>query len=345
MHRLFAIAFAAALSLPASAAILAVSPQQAQRLGIRTAPVQAAATKPALSVLGRVMPAPDARVPVPAPFAGTLKSLVRLEGETVNKGDALAVIVSADMRASLAKFEAQQARARSAQAAAERARLLVKEGIAPPRRAEEADAEAAPASADLAALRSAMARAARGGDGEYRLLAPAAGRVAAIQAEIGEAVAAMQPVMAIDTSDAMWVEGALPAAQIGQVHAGDGVTVDGARASGVVTAAGTSIDPRTRSAMLRARLSNAAGLVRGQTVRLTVSSRAEQGSFALPRNSVAELKSGTAVFVQRGGGFEAVPVRVLARGAQTATVAGPLALGERVAVTGVSELEAVSARE
>jgi cobalt-zinc-cadmium efflux system membrane fusion protein len=169
--------------------------------------------------------------------------------------------------------------------------------------------------------------------------------VAVIQAEIGEALAAMQPVVTIDTSDEMWVEAALPAAQIGQVHAGDGVTVDGARASGVVTAAGTSIDPRTRSAMLRARLANAAGMVSGQTVRLTVAARAERGSFAVPRNAVVELRNGMAVFVRRGGGFEAVPVRVLARGAQTATVAGPLAPGEHVAVTGVSELKAAGARE
>ena len=119
----------------------------------------------------------------------------------------------------------------------------------------------------------------------------------------------------------------------------------GKRASGVVIAAGTSIDPKSRSAMLRARLTSAPGLISGQTARLSVATRAEQGSFTLPRNAVAEMKNGTAVFVQRGGGFEAVAVRVLGLGAQSVTVAGPFSLRDRVAVSGVSELKAASARE
>jgi cobalt-zinc-cadmium efflux system membrane fusion protein len=346
MHKLSAAFLFLVLPLQSMAAVLPVSPQQAQRLGIRTAPVRSSAVRPAISVLGHVLPAPDARIPVSAPFAGTLKSLVRLEGEMVKKGDALAVIVSADMRASAARLEAQQAKERSARAAAERARMLVKEGIAPSSRAEEAEAEATSSAADLAGLRSAMARAAQAGsDGEYRLLAPAAGRVSAIQAEAGDTIAAMQPVMAIDTRDEMWVEADLPAARIGLVHAGDRVTVDGTQVSGVVAAAGTSIDPKTRSASLRARLTAAPGLVSGQTLRLSVATQAGDGSFTVPRNAISELKNGTAVFVQRANGFEAVSVRVLGVDAGSATVTGSLSARDRVAVTGVSELKAVSARE
>ena len=69
----------ATLCCPAGAEILPVTPQQAQRLGINTAPVRPAATRPLVSVLGRVTPAPGARTPVSAPFAGTLRALVRLE--------------------------------------------------------------------------------------------------------------------------------------------------------------------------------------------------------------------------------------------------------------------------
>lgn len=335
----------AAFLCPATAKILPVSPQQASRLGIKTAPVKPAATKPLVSVLGRVTPAPDARIPVSAPFAGTVKTLVRLEGEAVKKGDVLAVITSADMHAALGKLRGQEAHYRSAKAAADRTKTLVAEGIAPTSRAEEANAEAAAAAAELAALRSATMRASGADGGEYRLLAPATGRVAAITVSAGDQLTAMQPVAAIQTGNAVWVEGALPATMAGRVTAGDGVQIEGSAITGEVMAAGSSIDPKTRSAMIRARLSNPGSLISGQTVRLSITRKADAGSFTVPRNAVAQIANGAVVFVTRKGGFEPVPVRVLARGADTATIAGLLKPGDRVAISGVSELKALGSRE
>ena len=340
--RVFAILFSAGLlagSPPATAKLLPLSSQQVARLGIRTAPVRPAITKSVVSVLGRVTPAPGARLPVTAPFAGTIKSLIRLEGESVKQGDALAVITSTEMY----RLSGQEARYRSARAAATRAKTLVDEGIAPASRAEEANALAAEAAGELSALRGA--RAERSGDGEYRLLAPASGRVASIAAAIGETVAAMQPVMSLETGNEIWVEGMLPAGMIGKVAPGDGVSVDGTDATGTVAAVGSSIDARTRSATLRARLAPSARLVTGQTVRLSVTARADAASFSVPRGAVSELGAGPHVFVARKGGFEAVPVRVIARGATDATIAGNLSARDAVAVTGVSELKAIRGQE
>lgn len=334
------------LSSAAQAAIVPVTPQQMQRLGIRTVPVRAAATQPGVSVLGRVTPAPDSRIPVSAPFAGSVQSLIRLEGETVKAGEALAVIASSDAGAMLGRLQGQEAQYRNARAAADRARALVKEGIAPQSRAEEALAAEQSAAAELAASRSAMARATRTADGGYRLTAPQGGRIAAVQVHVGDQVAAMQPLITIDTRTELWVEGALPAAAVGRVAPGDGVRVDGMNdVTGTVVAAGTFIDPKTRSATLRARLSSPGALVGGQTVRLTVTQKAAAGSLAVPRMAVVELSGGPAVFVARKGGFEAVPVRVIARGPDDATISGRLSAGDRVAVSGLSELKAAGVQE
>lgn len=335
----------AALTCTATAKILPVTPQQVSNLGIKTAPARPATAKPLVSVLGRVTSAPNARIPVPAPFAGTVKSLVRLEGEAVKQGDVLAVITSADMHAALAKLRGQEAYYRSAKAAADRAKALVAEGIAPASRAEEASATAAAAAAELASLRSATARASGAEGGEYRLLAPTSGRVAAIAISVGDQITAMQPVLAIQAGNDVWVEGALPAAMAGHVAAGDGVRIEGSSITGTVMAAGSSIDPKTRSAMVRARLTNPGTLVNGQTVRLSITGKADAGSFSVPRNAVVQTANGTAVFVARKGGFESVTVQVLARGADTATIAGPLKSGDSVAVTGVSELKAIGSQE
>ncbi|MBN9588058.1 MAG: hypothetical protein BGN85_00035 [Alphaproteobacteria bacterium 64-11] len=342
MHRTaLLLASAIALATPALAQHLPVTPQQIQRLGIRTAPAVPARAKTAVSVLGRVTPAPSARVPVSAPFAGTVKALLRLEGERVKKGEALVAIVSTDMRDSLAKYESAQARYRSAKAAAQRARSLVTEGIAPASRAEEADAAAAAAAAELAALHSTMGRTSRSADGEYSLVAPADGRVAGISVSAGEQVAAMQPVVTLDTGNELWVEAALPASQIGQVAAGDRATVEGRAVTGTVVAAGSSIDARTRSAVVRVRLDGNARLVPGQTLRLSISTGADSGSFNVPRNAVTEIEGKNIVFVATKGGFDSVSVRVLARGDVLTTVAGRLKAEDAVAVSGVTELKAM----
>jgi cobalt-zinc-cadmium efflux system membrane fusion protein len=347
MHKLSLFALAALLPCcGASARLVTITPQQVDRLGIKLAPVRVAASQTTVSVLGRVTPAPDSRIPVSAPFAGTVKSLVHLEGSSVHKGDTLAVIISADMHAAHARLQGQEANYRSAKAAADRANALVKEGIAPASRAEEANAAASAAAADLAASRSVMTRATRSEQGGYQLLAPAAGRVARLDVSAGDQVPAMQLVAMIDTRQEMWVEGALPASAIGLVAAGDHVALEGTGGVvGEVVAAGSSIDPRTRSAMLRARLDAPAGLVAGQTVRLSVTRKSGTGSFNIPRAAVAQLKDGPAVFAMRKGGFEPIAVRVLARGVQDATVSGMLNVRDKVAVTGVSELKAASMQE
>jgi cobalt-zinc-cadmium efflux system membrane fusion protein len=155
----------------------------------------------------------------------------------------------------------------------------------------------------------------------------------------------MQPVAAIQTGKEVWVEGALPATMAGRVVAGDGVRIEGSDVTGEVMAAGSSIDPKTRSAMVRARLANPGVLVSGQTVRLSITRKADPASFTVPRNAVTQIGTGTAVFLARKGGFEPVPVRLLARGVDTATIAGSLKPGDRVAVTGVSELKALGSGE
>jgi cobalt-zinc-cadmium efflux system membrane fusion protein len=315
-------------------------------LGIRTAPVRVAAVETAISVLGQVTPAPDSRLPVPAPYEGTVKSLLRLEGAQVRKGEPLAAIASVDMRAAEAREKGFAARYRSARAAADRAKALVADGIAPASRAEQANAEAAAAAADLAASRRVMAQVSGSESGDYRLLAPADGRIAAIEVAVGQRVAAMQPMIELDTRRELWVEGALPASAIGKVSPGDGVVIEGlSRVHGEVVAAGASIDPRTRSATVRARLTAPGALVSGQTVRMAIQRKADGDSFAVPRVAVIEMPSGPAVFVARRGGFAPVAVRVLARGPRDATVAGLLGPRDMVAVSGITELKAASAQD
>lgn len=331
----------------AGAQTLSITPQQVERLGIRTAPVSQAEEQTVTSILGTVTPAVNARLQVSAPFAGTVAAYHALEGETVEAGDTLAVIASRDLRESLADLQGLDAEFRAAKAAADRARQLVEEGIASRARAEEAIAREQQAEAALAAMQEIVSRAdvLDGAKGEYRLLAPAEGRIAGIALSPGAHVEEMAPVLTLDTGDALWIEARLPAAMVGKISAGDAVVVEGQGVRGEVVAVGATIDPMTRSAVLRAAIPADAPLVAGQTVRISVLQSAPSGAFNLSRNAVVQLGDSVVVFLARDGGFEPVPVTVLARGASVATITGPIDASSIVAVSGLSELKTLALQD
>lgn len=340
----------AVLLLPltsAAGATLAITPEQSDHLGVTTAPVTVAEMQTATSILGHVMPALNARVPVPAPFSGTVVAIDVLEGAEVKAGDTLATLASRDVRQARAELQSLEAQQRTAAAAAARSRQLADEGIVSRARAEEDAARAAAAAADYAAVREILARtnSVSGSADLYRLTAPVDGRVARIDVLPGGMVDEMEPAVLLDTGSELWIEARLPASEVGAVAVGDTVLVEGRDVRGRVVAAGNTIDPETRSAVLRAAVPADAHLIAGETVRISVLREAQPGALSVPRNAVVRLDSGFAVFVAREDGFDVVPVDVVATGAKEITLLGPIEASERVAVSGLSELKALALRD
>jgi len=345
---LFASALMATqLVSPAFAAALPVNQEQVARLGIRTAPVTLASMQSSTSVLGHVMPALNARVPVPAPFSGTVVAIEVLEGASVKAGDTLVILASRNVRDARAQLQALEAENRMAAAAAARSRQLSEEGIVSRARAEEDASRAASAAAAYAATREVLAHtsAVSGSADMYRLVSPVDGRVAHIEVMPGAPIAEMETAVHIDTGDELWIEARLPASEVGKVGVGDAIAVEGTEIQGRVVAAGNSIDPQTRSAVLRAVVPAEANLISGETVRVSVLRNAQAGALNVPRNAVVRVDNGFAVFVARADGFDVVPVDVLATGAAETTLLGALSPNDQVAVTGVSELKALALQD
>ncbi len=68
--------------------------------------------------------------------------------------------------------------------------------------------------------------------------------------------------------------------------------------------------------MLRATIPADSGLVVGETVRISILEPAAADALNLPRNAVVQLGEGSGRFRRQEDGFEAVPVTVLAQGAE-----------------------------
>ena len=89
----------------------------------------------------------------------------------------------------------------------------------------------------------------------------------------------------------------------------------------------------------------ASGLVPGQMVTLTISTRLSREAVSVPPQSITYADGRPVVFAWTGGAFAVIPVSVLGRTAEIATVEGNLTPGQEVAVTGVVQLEKMMAGE
>ena len=332
----------AALALavtPVVAKEVPLSAAQLKNLGIQTAEVLAASERPLITLPAMVGPARDSRVVAITPFAGTVTEVTALEGQTVTRGARLAVVFSRDLLAVQSQLAQVQADLNVATAAAERTRLLANEGVIAGARAQETEARVAALRAQAEEQRNLIATAPGGNAraGTYTLTAPASGRIARIDIEPGTAVEAMANAVVIDKSDKLWLEAQLPADLVGQVKPGAAVAVGEAR--GLVIASGMTVDPKTRSVVLRAEFPASSGLVPGSSVSMTLLAPAPGQALSVPSAAIVRVQAKDTIFVATSKGFQSVNVSVLGKNSQTAAVSGTIKPGQRVAVAGLSELK------
>ena len=333
------IAWAAAQE-PVRSAEIAVSQAQIDRLEIRLEEARTA-TEEAVAILpATIIPPMNSRVAVPAPFAGTVVSVQVLPGQTVEQGRTLMTIASRELVETLSRLHQAEANLAAAAAVAERYRALAEKNIASPTRAAETEAQRAGLEAiveehrRLIALGNIKANPA----GSYALVAQQAGRIVEANVAPGASINAMEPAIVFDTSDELWVEAQLPATLIGKVHPGDSITLENG-AKGKVLSVGHTIDPKTRSATLTGTIPVSAGLVPGQMVTLSIHREAAVSGVEVPAQAVVWLGAVPSVFVRTEAGFAVQPVELKGKTLLAATIGGRLIAGQKVAVSGLAQLE------
>jgi len=321
-----------------AAEAVVMSAAQEKAIGIRLATAVAAEATPITTVPASVAPPMNGRRIVASPFAGTVIQVNVLEGQSVKAGAALAVLFSRD--ALTVGSELSQARAELgvAEAAARRSRTLAAEGIIAGARVEEANARAAQARARVSERQRLISSAGGAGarPGEFILRAPISGRIAQLNIAPGAGLEAMAPALTIDRSDKLWLEARLSPDLVDRVKVGGAARVGGV--TGRIIAVGSSVDPRTRSVVVRAEIAGDGRLAPGQTASLTLLGPVQPGAVQIPRSAVIQGARGAMVFVREGKGYRSAPVAVIGAAGQFAVITG-LAPGARVAVSGVSQLK------
>lgn len=343
INRLVAVAACitwAAAQGPVQGAEIAISQAQIDRLEIRLEEVRPA-TEEAIALLpATIIPPMNSRIAVPAPFAGTVVSVEVLPGETVEQGRTLMTIASRELVETLSRLHQAEANLDAAAAVAERYRTLADKNIASPTRAAETEAQRAGLQAVVEEHRRlvALGNIRTKPDGSYALVTQRTGRVVGANVAPGASIDAMAPAIVIDTSDELWVEAQLPASLIGKVRPGDSIRLEGG-AKGKVLSVGHTLDPKTRSATLTGTVPASAGLVPGQMVTLSIHREAAVSGVDVPAQALVWLSGAPSVFVRIATGFAVLPVTLKGKTLHAATIEGALAAGQKVAVSGLAQLE------
>ena len=321
-------------------ALIAVDAAQRTALGVRVAELRAAGSA-SLSLPARVVVPAQAQAVVAAPAPGVLTRVDVGSGDAVRRGQLLGEMQSTEVAqlqrdADDARIQFDLARQQHQRDAA-----LLAEGIIPASRAQAAAARESQAAALLRERRLALRlRGAGGGlDGRVRLLAPMDGVVAQAQALPGQRVDGGAPLFHVIAANVLALEIDATSEQAAALHAGAPVEVAGSSARGELLALAPALTPG-QHVVLRARLSEPAGLRAGALVQARVRLPARPGMFAVPPSALTRVAEREAVLVEQPRGFRVVPVRVIARLPDAVIVDGPLRTGQQVAISGVVALKA-----
>jgi len=278
-------------------------------------------------------------------------------GQAVRPGQLLAQLDAQDLALSSQAAQAAVAAARTqrdlARADLERFKNLLAQGFVS---SAEIDRRQAALDAAEATLKQAQAQSSvQGNQAAYaRLVADAAGVVTAVQAEVGQVVAAGTPVVVLAQDGARDVVFAVPEDRLALVRPGTPATVRpwaaaGAPASiaGTVREVAASADPATRTFLVKLALPREAALPLGATAYVTLQTPASgQAAITLPTSAVLQSpegdRKGSMVWVFDAANGTVKPRAVTVAGAEgnRVVIADGLKPGDEVVAAGGHVLSA-----
>ena len=267
--------------------------------------------------------------------AGPVAAVRVREGDRVERGTLLVEIDLALVAAQLARATAAVA---EAEAELERRRLAlerrkaVREGVLAEEEISEAEAAVAIQEARVDGLRAAEQEA-EAVVGRHRVRAPFAGVVAGRSVDPGDWVSVGTPVVDLISLDAVEVRVSVPLQLSRKLEPGMTVQVGGG--TGELVAVVPTLDPTTRTALVRIAPEPSLGLTAGQAVDVALPVEWRDLGVKVPRDAVLLDPKQDRVLKVVDGAAEAVPVEVLARGEDAVLVQSDgLAVGDRVVTRG-----------
>ena len=326
--------------------IVTLSAQQITDAGIEVTRPTVGGVAGAIELSATIEGDPQGVQVVSTSVGGRLVSLTRNLGQSVSRGDPLAIIESREAASLKAEVEAARARSALAQSNLRREQRLFAERVSPEQDLVAARTAATEASIALRLAQQQLSATGSGGGALNRIAvrSPIAGQVIARSATLGQAVAADAELFRVANLSKVTVTTSLVPTDAGRVKPGVRVevTAPGRRQEGRVTFVSPILDETTRLVPVIATLDNAGSTWRvGETVNVSILVPATgDRTVAVPSAAVQMIEDKSFVFVRTATGFRAIPVTLGRTNGGQVTVTAGLTGSERIASTNSFTLKA-----
>ncbi|WP_423456588.1 efflux RND transporter periplasmic adaptor subunit [Ottowia sp. VDI28] len=317
--------------------------EQLQRNGVELGDAGPARIRNSLQLLGEVKLNQDRSVFVTPRLVGMVESVRANAGDTVRRGQVLAVISSQALADQRSELLAAQKRLGLARTTYEREKKLWEEKVSAEQDYlsarqlyQEAEITAASARQKLVSLGAGATESTQGLT-RYEVRAPIDGVITDKKISVGEALKEDATIFQVADLSTVWVELIVPAKDVGRIKVGDQARIKAAalegEASAKVSYVGALIGEQSRNATARLVLGNAKGQWRpGLPVSVDLTADEVAVPVAVATDAVQTLGKGPVVFGRYGQQFEARPLELGRSDGRFTEVVKGLAAGERYAV-------------
>jgi cobalt-zinc-cadmium efflux system membrane fusion protein len=285
---------------------------------------------------------------VSAAIGGRVVSLTRNLGQSVARGQTLAVIESREAASLNAEIEASRARLALAETNLKREQRLFAERVSPEQDLIAARTAATEARIALRLAQQQVSAAGAGGGALNRIaiVSPLGGQVVARTATLGQTVAADAELFRVANLSRVSVKLSLSPADASKVRPGSEIEIVSGdrRSGGRVDFVSPILDETTRLASVIAVIDNRAGQWRvGEPVTASIrlaGASGGGGAVLVPSSAVQSVEGRPTVFVRTPQGFKAFPVILGPPSGDNVVVSSGLSGSEQIAAAGSFTLKA-----
>jgi len=287
-------------------------------------------------------------------LAGVAEAVPANLGETVTKGQLLAVVASITLSEQRSELLTAQRRRDAAKTTFDREKKLWEDKISAQQdylQAQtallEADIALQNARQKLAAIGASAGGANSGGAGlnRFEIRAPFDGTIVEKHLALGESVKEDASIFTVADLRTVWAEFAVAPKDLATVRVGQKVVVSSSafesKVEGTVSYVGALLGEQTRTARARVTLNNPQGAWRpGLFVTVAVLGDSQVAPLVVSADAIQSVESKPVVFKAISGGFAATPVKVGRTDGKHVEVLGGLKAGDQVASSNTFILKA-----
>jgi len=192
---------------------------------------------------------------------------------------------------------------------------------------------------------AALGASARGQGGTINLTSPIAGTIVDRHISVGQTVTQGSEMLRVMNLASVIIEAQLPESQSTHIEVGQRLV---ARLPGLpdrpfegrIESLGRTVDPQKRTVWVRARISNAAALLKHEmAVEVRIATGRRQDGLLVPVSALVDDEGVRVIYVKEGNRYERRPVRVGTINYQSAEILSGVVAGEEVVTTGAYQLK------